>query len=110
MNKYYEIAKTRTFAVVLIVTMLVAGIVYNIVYRRNASAALKNSDFVKATIVDIIPTRGSTSIHVEYLYNGVKLKSDFSVTQDSFKINEKVLLKVARKYPDEYIEFIKTIR
>ncbi|MBB6108856.1 hypothetical protein [Mucilaginibacter lappiensis] len=110
MNKYYWILETKAFKITLLLVLFALSIVYSIVYNKKKEAALKSSDFVSATIIDITPSRSCTRIYVEYVYNGVKLRSDFSVMQDSFKIREKILLKVAKRYPDEYFEFVRKIR
>jgi hypothetical protein len=93
----------------IVIGFLALGIIGNIIYRHQTKIALKDYNIVSAKIVEINPTRGNIIIHVEYMIKGNKIKNDFAVTQDSFRVKDEVLLKVSKKYADKYIEFIRKI-
>lgn len=65
---------------------------------------------VKGIIVEKRKARGATIIYVEYDYEGMRLQSDFSAPNDTFKINEEVILKISKQKPGEYVEFIDKAR
>lgn len=96
------------FIIAGIVVLL--GIIEDINYKRNKEAALKDGVMVKGIVVEKRKARSTTIIYVEYDYKGVRLQSDFSVGSDTFKVDEKVILKISKQKPGEYIEFIDKVR
>ncbi|TFF33351.1 hypothetical protein [Mucilaginibacter psychrotolerans] len=89
-----------------IILMIMGCVIYDLFNRRNAEIALKNSDTVVAIVREIGPGRGNSTIYVDYVYAGQNLNSNFSVSVDTFKIGEKLLLKVSKGSPSRYIEYL----
>jgi len=109
-NDHYAFFKNTKTQILLVLIIVIIIIIGGQIYRKNKAVALKDSVVVDAVITDSYATRDRTVICVQYIYGGVKINNKFTVVQDTFKIQERVLLRVAKKYPDKYIEFIKKIK
>jgi hypothetical protein len=101
--------KDRLVVLIIIVFILVFSIL-GLYERKLADEALKNSDTVIAVITKKEPGRDESTISVKYLYKDTVRKSEYETTTDSFKIGDKILLKVAKKYPDKYVRFVHKIK
>ena len=110
MNKYSQFLDTNKFKYLFAITLFLITVAYGIVKDQERTIALKNNDLVEATIVDITPSRSCREIHVEYFYKGKTIENVFSAEEDTFNVKEKILLKVSKKYPDEFIAFVRKVQ
>jgi hypothetical protein len=72
--------------------------------------ALKNSDSVAALITKITPGRDQAMVEVKYTYKGTAREAEFVIAIDSFKIGDKILLKVSKAYPEKYVDVVCKIK
>ncbi len=108
----YIMTREKSGKIIFIIAGIIVllGVIGDINYKRNKTAALKDGVMVKGIIVEKRKARGTTIIYVGYDYEGVRLQSDFSAPNDTFKINEEVILKISKQKPGEYVEFIDKAR
>jgi len=76
-------------------------------YQMRGNKALKNFSVVEAEITAKGASRGSSIIFVKYDFNGRHIENSFDVIVDTFKVRQKLLLKVSNEYPDTYIDLAK---
>ncbi|WP_295794616.1 hypothetical protein [Mucilaginibacter sp.] len=91
----------------IMVILLFAGLVYGIINNINAKRELRFYEYVDATVIERDAGRSHSNIYVEFVYKRKRIQSEFSTQVDTFKLGQKVLLKVSKRYPDKFIQFIR---
>ncbi|NHA05003.1 hypothetical protein G7092_14425 [Mucilaginibacter sp. HC2] len=71
---------------------------------------MRNSIITVAQVTDVEYTRGATFVHVRYEYNGKVFNENYSsynrAALDSLKQYKKVRLRISKRFPDQYIEYV----
>lgn|GEM_PF-3709920 len=72
---------------------------------KKCDEALKDAAIVKAKVKAINPARGNWSLLFEYRYKNKLYDYDYLVSNiDTFKKGQVILLKISKRYPDEYVD------
>ncbi|SHM16893.1 hypothetical protein [Mucilaginibacter sp. OK098] len=99
--------KGKLIGYFIIGIFLLGGIIYAVIHNNQTEKELRSYDYVNAVIIDKSPGRSHSNIYVEYTYKKVRIQSEFSAETDTFKLGQKVLLKISKKYPDKYIQLMR---
>ena len=100
----------RKWAVIILLGLILGSFIYSIIENKNAKNALKINDSVVAVVTKKVPGRSNTCIYVDYTYRGVLMHCEFQAEPDSFEMNDKVLLKISKQYPEKYISVVRIIK
>jgi len=68
---------------------------------------MTDSETVVATIKDFHYSRTTWNVQVYYYYKNKLIHGEFSTYNiNGLKRNQRVLLKISKRYPDQYVEYV----
>lgn len=101
------VKKDRNNVFTLFGIFVLIAITYKACEYRDYKLALRDSSIVIGEIERFEYTKGATVVDVQFFYNGRLLHSSFGTYQtDSLKLKEKIRLRVSKKNPKGYIEYM----
>lgn len=96
--------KNKIWILVLVVIIV---LIYSIIHSRMIDKEMNDSETVVATIRSFHYSRTTWNVQVDYYYKNKLIHGEFSTYNiDSLSRNQRVLLKVSKRYPDKYVEYV----
>lgn len=90
----------------LILILLVLCIFYGTYTQYERARALGSYDIITARVTGRGPTRQGVFIYLKYRYHDKEIENYISISKDTLKVGDEVIIRVSKISPSEYIELV----